>query len=178
VRRIIDHGRDLIATLQRQNTPTPSAPLARRFASFDLALIIARITRGLRLAVALEARLVRTPPAQARPPRPPSHSPRPRTRGTRPQPDDDDPTLATLPSAEAIAARIRHRSAGAVLVDICRDLGIDTTHPFWPAIRDAIIAHNGRLARIVIFWTDRLRVLLTHAAAAEPAWATGPARPP
>lgn len=178
VRRIIDHGRDLIAALQRQNTPTPSTPLARRFGSFDLALIIARITRGLLLATALESRLLRAPPARPRPPRPPSQSARPRTPRPQPQPDAD--LLANMPSAEAIAAQIRHRSAGAVIVDICRDLGIDTTHPLWPAIRDAIIGHNGSLARMVTFWVGRLAVLLapTASPAAAPSWAHGTTGPP
>ena len=178
VRRIIDHGRDLIAALQRQNTPTPSTPLARRFGSFDLALIIARITRGLLLATALESRLLRAPPARPRPPRPPSQSARPRAPQPQAQPDSD--LLANMPSAEAIAAQIRHRSAGAVIVDICRDLGIDTTHPLWPAIRDAIIGHNGSLARMVTFWIDRLAVLLTPTASATaaPSWAHGTTGPP
>lgn len=173
VRRIIDHGRDLIAALQRQNTPTPSTPLARRFGSFDLALIIARITRGLLLATALESRLLRAPPARPRPPRAPSRSTRPRAPRPQPQPDSD--LLANMPSAETIAAQIRHRSAGAVIVDICRDLGIDTTHPLWPAIRDAIIGHNGSLARMVTFWIDRLRVLLGPSPA--PSGATGTTGP-
>ena len=178
VRRIIDHGRDLIAALQRQNTPTPSTPLARRFGSFDLALIIARITRGLLLATALESRLLRAPPARPRPPRAPSRSAR--TRAPRPQPQPDSDLLANMPSAEAIAAQIRSRSAGAVIVDICRDLGIDTTHPLWPAIRDAIIGHNGSLARMVTFWVGRLAVLLTPTAspAAAPSWAHGTTGPP
>ena len=88
-------------------------------------------------------------------------------------PDSD--LLANMPSAEAIAEQIRHRSAGAVIVDICRDLGIDTTHPLWPAIRDAIIGHNGSLARMVTFWIDRLRVLLRPSPA--PAGATGTTGP-
>ncbi len=162
VRRILDHGRALVATLQRQNAPTPGADVARRFGTFNLALIIARLTRGLALAARLESRLERTPPTRtnADPVRsPPSRprSPRPPT----PSPSEDDAALLrALPSAEEISARVRNRPIGAVIVDICRDLGIDTSHELWPEIRDAIIQFGGNLPRMLSIWISRIPDLL------------------
>ena len=59
VRRLAAFGRDLLGTLQRGNTGFPSIPVAARFGTISLALIIARITRGLLIAQALEDRLLR-----------------------------------------------------------------------------------------------------------------------
>ncbi len=162
VRRILDYGRDLVATLQRQNAPAPAADVARRFGTFNLALIIARISRGLALAARLESRLERTPPtrisvesARSCPPRP--RSPRPPT----PSPAEDDAALLrALPSAEEISARVRNRPIGAVIVDICRDLGIDASHELWPDIRDAIIQFGGNLSRMLAIWISRIPDLL------------------
>ncbi len=180
VRRILDYGRDLVATLQRQNTPTPGMEVARRFGTFNLALIIARITRGLALAARLELRLGRTPPTQSAAATNAERAPaRPRT--TRPRPpaltpsEDDAALLRALPSAEEIAARVRNRPVGAVIVDICRDLGIDASHELWPEIRDAIIQYGGSLARMLMLWVSRIPGLLAgmrgdEAAPPPPAW--------
>lgn len=163
VRRIIDHGRDLVATLKRQNTPSPSGQVARRFGTFNLTLIIARITRGLAIAAGLETRLLRARPAQRANPNRQLRPARPRP--ARPpalsQSEDDAALLRAMPSAEAIAERIRHRAPGAVIVEICRDLGIHADHPLWPEIRDAIILHDGSLARMVRVWMDRMSIFIT-----------------
>ena len=162
VRRIIDHGRDLVASLKRQNAPSPSGEVARRFGTFNLALIIARITRGLAIAAGLELRLLRARPAQRTNPNRPARPARPRP--ARPpvtsQSEDDAALLRAMPSAEEIAERIRHRAPGAVIVEICRDLGIHADHPLWPEIRDAIILHDGSLARMVRVWMDRMAIFM------------------
>lgn len=184
VRKILDYGRDLVTSLKHQTPTPPSTPIARRFGTFNLALIIARITRGLCLAAGLEARLLRphpartaqrttqdraTTPTNPRPARPPR--PRPPTPS---QSEDDAALLRALPTAEEIAARIRHRTTGAVIVEICRDLGIDATHALWPQIRDAIIAYDGSLARMLTIWMSRASALiatLSQDAPARQAWA-------
>lgn len=152
VRRLIDFGRDLMTAMQGRETPdTPPLAIVRRFGSLDVARIIARITRGLMIAAALEQRLLRPAPPMA--PRPPPAGPRPnREPKPRPErqprpatPDPDAELLGALPSAREIAARIRNRPAGAVIVEICRDLGITMEHPLWPEIRDAIRYHGGNL---------------------------------
>ncbi len=159
VRKILGYGRDLVASLQRQNMPAPSLTIARRFGTFNLALIIARITRGLAIAARLEVRLARTPPtravAQSSATRNPSAQPRTARPPEPSQAEDDAALLRGLPSAEEIAARIRRRPAGAVIVEICRDLGIDTQHKLWRDIQMAIIEYDGSLVRLLKIWTSR-----------------------
>jgi hypothetical protein len=74
VRRLIDYGRQVAITLRTNPRP---------FGTSDIALILARITRGLLLAEALEVRIIRTAAridAEPAPPRVASHArPRPRT---------------------------------------------------------------------------------------------------
>ncbi len=55
---------------------------------------------------------------------------------------------------------MRGRPTGAVIVDICRDLGIDTSHELWPELRDAIIEFGGSLAHMLRAWTNQLASLL------------------
>ena len=179
VRKLIDYGRDLVASLQQQNDPTPSVDVARRFGTLNVALIIARISRGLAIAAGLEARLLRWPPVQDRLPEPdaqsghPAKSPQPdpnRPRRARPtfrrppplsQAEDDAALLRGLPSAQEIAARLRGRTAGEVIVEICRDLGIKPSHPLWLDIRDAIIRYDGSLAKLLLVWVNREVVFAT-----------------
>jgi hypothetical protein len=47
------------------------------------------------------------------------------------------------PSAAQIAADITRRGVGAVIADICRDLGITSKHPLWPELAAAIRAFGG-----------------------------------
>lgn len=166
IHRIIDYGRDLIAALQRQDTPGTLVVL--RFGTFNLALIIARISRGLAIAARLEQRLLRTgrtpPPNPARPTHPPKpRSARPAEPPRPPKPtqaEDDAALLRALPTAREIAAMIRRRPAGAVIVDICRDLGIDCSHPLWRDIRDAIFYQGGSMAKMMDAWAARGHALL------------------
>ena len=154
------------------------------FGTLSLALIITRITRGLMIAQALEARLLRRrPPAAtpaerreptiARTSRPANRTPK------RPQIDEDAELLGALPSARDIADRIRNRPVGAVIIEICRDLGISTTHPLWPQIADVIRFHRGNLWRMMCVWHQRgaerakLDLLMPTLPAYAPPIATG-----
>src|SRR5579872_5064202 len=59
VRKLIDYGKDLAHTLQQGATTTTALiTVALQFGTRDIALILARLSRGLLLANALEARLV------------------------------------------------------------------------------------------------------------------------
>jgi hypothetical protein len=70
VRRLIDYGKDLAATLQQRNADNPYfAPM--NFGTCDLALILARIIRGVQRAAALQERLTSL---AARPERRPTSS--------------------------------------------------------------------------------------------------------
>src|SRR5690348_7644452 len=102
VRKLIDYGRDLAAKVQRRD---PAAEI-RQFDTTDILLILARITRGLHRAQALEERLIRNAARldAARRPRPKPVTPKkpraPRLVGDSSQPGDPDHPL--LPTAEQI----------------------------------------------------------------------------
>jgi len=168
VRALIEYGQDLVASLQGLDDDTPPPRIARRFGGVTLTLIIARITRGLMIAAALERRLRHPRPRGAAQSQSQSRSgalpdagpavpapPRPPRAPRRPQPDEEAELLGALPSARDIAARIRNRRTGAVLVEICRDLGITTEHPLWREINDAIRDHGGNLLNLMRAWWRR-----------------------
>ena len=160
LRWIIGYGRDLATSLQQHAEPDRLAGVVRRFRTTDLAHILARIARGLALASALEARLARRAargrdiaplPLRLRS-LPSLHDgakpgkPRLRCTNLIDRPPD------RLPSAEAIAAELRRRPIGAVIVDICRDLGILPGHlkyAEWQELRDAITCYGGNLATLL-----------------------------
>ena len=66
-----------------------------------------------------------------------------------PSADGADARLARPPTPAQIAAKIRRQPIGAVIADICRDLGIRPNHPLWRELRDAIVRYGGSLARLV-----------------------------
>jgi len=61
-----------------------------------------------------------------------------------------------MPTAEQIAAAVRRRPIGAVIADICRDLGIIPQHPLWRALQMAIINYRGNFASFVSDMLDRV----------------------
>jgi hypothetical protein len=168
VRMLMDYGFELVCTLQRRaaaNDVSVSA-MTRPFGTRNFALILARITRGLRLAGALEERLMRRPVTEEKKPASTS-APSPRQpRAARPAAarpaarrlEDPDPRLALLPTSEQIAADIRRRPVGAVIADICRDLGILPGHKLWRELSLAIIDHGGSLVRLSEDIFKRLRL--------------------
>ncbi len=195
VRKLIDFGKHLAGTIQ-QRAAAPGFPLsATPFSTADLAVILARITSGLRRAAALEAALCRrasrgqdltpTPfriPA-ARAPRPARQVAPPDTQ-PEPQPADhpQDPRLARLPTEQEIAAEIRRRPIGAVIVDICHDLGITPgllDRAFWDELRHAIITYGGSLAGFIGNLNTRVFAFLSgdHTDPADFSWPAAPPRP-
>ncbi len=158
VRALVDYGRDLVATLQARAPLTPPLAVVRRFGGVSVALIIARITRGLMIAAALEQRLLHPRPRQVRlaeAERAAAASPRGPRAPRRPQPDEEAELLGALPSAKEIAARIRNKRTGAVIAEICRDLGITAQHPLWRQINDAIILNGGNTVTVMRVWWRR-----------------------
>jgi len=144
VRKLIDYGRELAATLRQRTTAEPLFAMGC-FGTTDLALILARIVRGLLLADALEARVLqRAAHLDAGPRRGRARS-APRAPAA-PRASEADPRLACLPTAAEIAAEVRRRPIGAVIADICRDLGIVPRHPLWPDVHRAIIRHAAALS--------------------------------
>jgi hypothetical protein len=97
------------------------------------------------------------------------------------QPADpaQDPRLARLPTEEQIAAEVRRRPVGAVIADICRDLGIMPTHPLWGDLSPVILRYGGNLPRL---WREILAQLRPRSTADSadrpPAWPAPPQRSP
>jgi hypothetical protein len=162
VRRLIDYGRQVADTVQQRASAPGFARFARPFGTTDLAVILARITRGLRRAAALETRLcrraARDQPLASKPFRTsPTHEPRPARRpatqpAAPPKSRTTDPRLANLPTEDEIAAEVRRRPIGAVIVDICGDLGIapgQLDRAFWEEISHAIMMYGGSLSRFL-----------------------------
>jgi hypothetical protein len=152
VHALIDYGRQLAATLQQRTSATNLADVTMHFGTIDIGEILARITRGLLRAAALETRLTsRLARQQAASAAPSAPSPR-KPRAARPagrSASAADPRPTRLPTPGDIAAEVRRRPVGAVIADICRDLGIVPSHPLWRELPLAIIANGGNLATLV-----------------------------
>jgi hypothetical protein len=152
VRKLIDYGRELATTVRRRAFTDPNS-VRCCFGSADIALILASISRGLHRANALEARIVRNAARldAAAPGAASSRSPRtPRPAAAAPAADEADPRIARLPTPEQIAAEVRRRPIGAVIADICRDLGIMPSHPLWREVQVVVMRHGGNLARLTM----------------------------
>jgi hypothetical protein len=181
VRKLIDYGRELATTI-RQRVLTDPTSVRCCFGTADVALILARICRGLHRANALEARLLSNAhrldaaPRGAASPRAP-RAPRP---AAAPSTDETDARLIHLPAPDklatrldpVVAAKIRRQPIGAVIADICRDLGIMPSHPLWRELQIAIIRECGNFAGLV---KDVLEQAFPIAAIAPPG---SPAPPP
>ncbi len=155
IRKLIDYGRELAATV-RQRVASDLSFARTSFGTADLAVIFARIARGLLLARALEERVLSRATALDKGPRPrrPRPAPRPRPPSSAPA-ETSDPCLAELPTAEQIAALVRRRPIGAVIADIYRDLGILPSHPLWLDVKEAMLEFGGSLARLLSDILDR-----------------------
>ncbi len=176
VGKLIDYGRELAATLRQRSATTEFAVTARLFGTSDIALILARITRGLIRADALAAKLVRNAARLDAAPRPqPARTvAKPASAARRQAAPPADPRLAHLPTSEQIAAEVRRRPIGAVIADICRDLGITPLHPLWRELQVVIIRHGGSFAGLV---RDLLRRAFPRPVPAAASAASSPPSP-
>ena len=160
VRRMVRAGQDLAASVCRRAQTPEFADFALRYGTADPDAIVARIRRGLMLALALTARLAdlaargkdlkpaplpALPGGTPRQPRPaaPSKPPKPRPVNLI------DTPLDRQPSMEAIEAEVRRRQPGAILVDICCEMALvpELLEPGdWTLLHNAIVAYGGSLA--------------------------------
>lgn len=131
---IIQYGMDLMDTIERRAATDPQFWLFARtsFRTTDLELIIARLLRGLRLAEALQKRLQRWAARGkdlvipwCRDPNPSRRRPRDQkpgeTTGKAPRKRIE---LPLDPTDAEIEAWLHRHPPGAVLNDICRDIGV------------------------------------------------------
>jgi len=154
IRKLIDYGTELAHSMRHQPTLAALATVTLHFGTRDMALILARITRGLQLAGGLQAKLASRPLPETKAPAavraPPERKPRTARRAPR------RPALPNMPTAEEIAAAVRHRPAGAVIADICRDLGIVPAHPLWREAMAVVTEFRGNLSRFFLDTTRRV----------------------
>ena len=122
---------------------------------------------------------------------PATRAPRPARQhapsSTQPEPkrthDPQDPRLARLPTPDEIAAEVRTRPVGAVIADICRDLGIapgELDRAFWEELNLAIISYGGTYAGVLNDLIHRSFAFTfgDHAETAGPGSPAAPARLP
>jgi hypothetical protein len=175
--RLIDYGKELATTVRHRVQTEPFFAVCH-FGTSDLAQILASISRGLHLASALEARVLRnagrldtvgraTGAASPRKPR--------LAAPATPPADETDRVLARMPTPARIAAEIRKRSIGAVLADICRDLGITPSHPLWEEVHIAMLHHGGNYVRLFFDVLKRAMPQPTRTGSPPPAGLRGPA---
>jgi hypothetical protein len=86
-----------------------------------------------------------------------------------------------LPTPEWIAARVRRQSIGAVIADICRDLGVCPEDPLWQELDAFITEYGGDYMRLVLDTIERPLLffredfpLALQVKSPTPASATGP----
>jgi hypothetical protein len=145
-----DYGEELAATLQHRARDNPYFAVFN-YGTNDLTVVLARITRGLLHAAALEERLALL---TARPQRQSASIKSTLQHKSRERPPvqrvpDAGSLLTSMPSPEQIAAEVRRRPIGAVIVDICRDLAILPSHPLWRDIQNAVSQHGGSYVRLL-----------------------------
>jgi hypothetical protein len=141
-------------------------PLWRRFGSNDPAVILTRLTRALLRAAALEQMLDRRaakgldvkepPPAAPRTRKQDAEADTGRRRRRRPREQDSEPVR--IPTPEELKAELRGRHVGAVLADICRDLGVlpgDLDPKIWRELQRAIVIYGGSAIRLFNDMTRR-----------------------
>ena len=155
VHRLVAFGRDLITTLREQPASQAARTATRVFGTLSLVAIIARITRGLRLAATLEQRIQQNRAGidsrQTRafaPPATRAATPLTARRLPRVSPGDGAPP-AGLPTAAAIARKVRTQPIGEVLAQICRDLGLTPGDALWREVHMAVTLHGGNYVRLV-----------------------------
>jgi hypothetical protein len=173
LRKLIDYGQDLVRSVQQRAAAGSLLTVALHFGTLDAAVILARITRGLRLANALEARLIIRPARLDARPAPAVPAPVvPAPAGAPPKAAEriagravKRPALPDVPTAEEIAAALRHRPAAAVIGDICRDFGIVPAHPLWGEVMAVLSEHGGGFVKYFKNVTDRMCLWLTARAA-------------
>ena len=134
VRILLEYGRHLTATLEHRAAARSFSVIAQFFGTARVPVILARLSRGILRAMALErvllARAARgrdlvffQPRWRAERAAPPP-APQPPAEQTPPKPRPVRAELPEFPTLEQLQADIRRRPIGHAIADICRDLGV------------------------------------------------------
>jgi len=120
--------------------------------SITFEALIIRVARGLRRALMLQEMLLERA-ATGCDIEPVERRHHPHAGGSRNGGQDGDkpPKVERLPSGEEIAAELQRRSIGAIVADICHDIGIapeDITTEQWHALQDVINGYGGALLKL------------------------------
>jgi hypothetical protein len=203
LRWIVEYGERCADALLHHPAGPQAGQLVISFRTADLAAILARIQRGLLIAAGLRAHLlhqaaigrpVRDVESRDRPPAAPATATDAQTAArrprARPRPNLIALPLYRMPTAAQIAEELRRRPLGAVLVDLCRDLGIapGVLQPGqWKALQDAVLDYGGSLVTLLFREWGPPLLLTPPDTACEPraedrdtmpqaamAWQTGP----
>jgi hypothetical protein len=184
IKCLIGAGLERLAVLRSNPTPEETQDTGIAFGTFNLRVIFAHIMRGVNLATALLNHIAR----QAKPidnPRPlrfqpiRKRAPRPPRKPRLTEAEDNAALLLAMPTDDEIAEMLRHRTIGAVLIDICADLGIGLSHPMWQEVKFLIIKHGGRWVPVIQRTFNRLNAARREVLAGiAPGWTfyydTGP----
>lgn len=150
---LIGFGTDLATRLERHGR-VQGFRQVNMFGSDHMPTVMARIIRGLLRAAALQQLLhrraasgrdIQTPPIRKRPPRAPGTAPQPPPHRVARTPDPD---ALLRPTPKQLAAEVRRRHMGAVLTDICDDLGLTpglVGGAHWDVLCHAIAQYGGNL---------------------------------
>lgn len=179
IQMLVGYGKDFAAGL-RQQTVTPRFHLAMqaRFGTSEIARILIRIGRALRLAAALETQLHRLAatgqdaitsaeralvPPRARGNRSTTTADRRAAAGgTVPDNLDDD-----LPTDEEILALARRGKLGVLIAAICRELGLVpsvVSEQQWSEVAEIICTFGGNFVQLI---GDAMNRVLTYIHAAS-----------
>ena len=183
---LLVYGRHLALTLELRAAAGRFAVIAQFFGTARVAVIRARLARGLLRIQALQrvllarARrgrdLVWLKPLQPRrrAPRPvqplavdsQGETPPPRPAPVRRPDRDAVPDLDNLPTLAQLEAEIRRRGIGGALADICRDFGVGPSlceRAFFSVLFDSIHWYRGNVARLAGDFHSRKKAF-------EPEW--------
>jgi hypothetical protein len=172
VRILIEFACDLAAKAEECAVRGDIGPVAMRFyKGIQIDALIIRIARGLRRALALQEMLLQRA-AEGRDIAPVDPAPSSGGGGSKRDGQDKDkpPKPERLPSVAEIAAEIGRRPPGAIIADICNDIGItpgDLTDAQWEALEAAINEYGGSLMKLWPAMRNRL-VAEMEAFAADP----------
>jgi hypothetical protein len=133
--------------------------------------LIIRVARGLRRALMMQ-QMLQQRAATGKDIEPVARRPHPQAGGSRQGGQDQDkpPKQERLPSEAEIAAELQRRSLGAVVADICHDIGIvpsDLTDEQWDALRWVIQEYGGDTMKLWPAMRNRM-VADMEAAVADP----------